>query len=185
MKRVDATGSSVKFANMIDFMDPTREGFSNRLNQDKRGLEKILKDKLKSSKTSKISVAATKKIDGVACVIIAFVSKDAALIQNLETREKMMTWDWDNLTFDNTTWHLQALRACLLPHTIWSKRKHDSGTFALNVCLYTATQKVLMLPHYLRAEIENYIISYYNHNGVTDSTVLAFHANLHGKKEHT
>lgn len=151
--------SRIKFEDIVQFDGST--GFSNRSNCYVSDLRSFLKN-IPARETHDFVV--TKKIDGVAVMIVAFIGTKitAKDVKSVHIIEK---WPWDD-TSDftdekNAEFYRKALRAYLLPHTVWSKREKNGQEYYLNIALYSPTCKSLQIPHYLRKGIEDYVIAYY------------------------
>ena len=176
---MDAKPPKVKFSGIIKFPE---EGFSNRRNTDVEGVELALKQR-NPDVTEMLTL--TRKVDGVATLVVALIAPVTGpvrgLFAELEKDDKVLSWPWDEYAVDdnakkaiwdsfakNQQWQRKALRAFLLPHTIWSKRIwHDGAggvkySFYVNISLYSPTEKSLQIPHYLRRGIEDYIGKFYH-----------------------
>ena len=159
--------NTVKFADIVNFPSKDATGFSNRYNTNTDELRTIL-GKIQPNKHIKMTV--TKKIDGVSSVVVAFVIEDSK-INSDDLRKQIMDnsikWEWDdegiNFADKDREWHIHALEQYLLPHTRWSQRKKDGSDYFILTSFYTPTQKSIQLPHYFRAEIEDYVLNYYTH----------------------
>lgn len=152
--------SRIKFEDIVQFDGST--GFSNRSNCYVSDLRSFLKN-IPAQETHEFVV--TKKIDGVAVMIVAFIGKQITPKAG-ESVHIIEDWPWDRNKSDftedkNAEFYRKALRAYLLPHTVWSRRENGGQDYYLNIALYSPTCKSLQIPHYLRKGIEDYVIAYY------------------------
>lgn len=166
---MDTEGPKVKFAGIIKF---PQEGFSNRRNTDVAGLKKALENK---NVNDTIHLTLTRKVDGVATLVVAFITPQSDAVDNafeklIDKNKVIDNWPWDSDSINNRIdelsrdgpWQRKALRAFLLPHTMWSLRTFAGGQqYYINISLYSATEKSLQIPHYLRRGIEDYICNFY------------------------
>ena len=152
--------SRIKFEDIVQFNGST--GFSNRSNCYVSDLRSFLHS---IPAGEKHDFVMTKKIDGVAVMIVAFIGKQITPRAG-ESVHIIEEWPWDrdksDFTEDNNAeFYRKALRAYLLPHTVWSRRENGGEPYYLNIALYSPTCKSLQIPHYLRKGIEDYVIAYY------------------------
>ena len=152
--------SRIKFEDIVQFNGST--GFSNRSNCYVSDLRSFLKS---IPAGEKHDFVLTKKIDGVAVMIVAFIGEHITAKAG-ESVHIIEEWPWDRNNSDftednNAEFYRKALRAYLLPHTVWSKRNKGGQPYYLNIALYSPTCKSLQIPHYLRKGIEDYVIAYY------------------------
>lgn len=175
----------IKFQHMVSLPDVTSNGqggFSNRFNMDMEEL-KTAGNKFKSKQ---MRWTATRKVDGVSSMVVAFVMPmNDATTQALRDCPKI-TWQWDYearrmeagtrqdmaraewidiLSADpdaRARFYQNATRAFLLPRTIWSQRYVPNDQYYyINVSVYAPNGKCLQMPHYMRAPVEDYCIQYY------------------------
>lgn len=182
---MNASAKPVKFLHMVNLPDLTdngQGGFSNRFNMDAAELEAAGVD----FRNRKMRWTATRKVDGVSSMVVAFVMpvndktqealKDCARIEwwwdyqansekagiTRETSENAWIRHYGGNDKERAKFLEVATRAFLLPRTVWSNRYvSNNERYYINVSIYAPNGKCLLLPHYMRAPMEDYCIQYY------------------------